>query len=179
MWCHSSMSWLSRSVPSVVCVLLQPLLCTVSRGAGECVGGVCSVGLTIWAMVESTAMFRLVPCTASVQLTRRHPHQPPPSLRACQVAALVTQVAVVVSFQCSAAACLLSSLLVVSSPSSDLVMLSARLSLTALLVAVLAGVVLSADSSSPASSATFNFHDYLVGEWDVLKSSPTSCTQNS
>ena len=39
------------------------------------------------------------------------------------------------------------------------------------LAAALVPLVVSADSSSSASPPPFNFHDYLLGEWDVLKTS--------
>ena len=49
-------------------------------------------------------------------------------------------------------------------------MFSTRLLVGPVLLALLAGVVLSADPAPSSSSPSFNFHDYLVGEWDVLKS---------
>ena len=49
-------------------------------------------------------------------------------------------------------------------------MLSARLTIGVVLLSLLAGVALSADPAPSSSSPSFNFHDYLVGEWDVLKS---------
>ena len=49
-------------------------------------------------------------------------------------------------------------------------MFSVRLCVGLVLLSLLAGFTLSADPAPSSSSPSFNFHDYLVGEWDVLKS---------
>ena len=75
------------------------------------------------------------------------------------------------SSQLSLTALRASPAVVVYSPFSSAMFLSRAL-LSVLCVAVLARLADAADSSSSASSSSspsFNFHDYLVGEWDVLK----------
>jgi len=50
------------------------------------------------------------------------------------------------------------------------VMISTRVVVGLLVLSLFARAALSADSTSTAASASFDFHSYLIGEWDVLKS---------